>query len=96
MYRYCKIKDVAKSSVRYRKLFKAKVGINGLMSFIYLAYMIIVYVTPSHVNLTSWINKCDHENYALLFSIQVIAWAFSCFLLVYEYDRLMSEAWYAN
>lgn len=67
--RYCEIKDVAKSSVRYRKLFKAKVGICATMAFVCFAYMIVVFATPANVNLSSWINQCDKEFYALIFIV---------------------------
>jgi hypothetical protein len=58
---------VAKSSVRYRKLFKAKVAINAAMAIICFLYMIVVYATPADVTLSSWINQCNHQNFALMY-----------------------------
>jgi hypothetical protein len=53
--------------VRYRKLFKAKVAINAAMAIICFLYMIVVYATPADVTLSSWINQCNHQNFALMY-----------------------------
>jgi len=66
------------------------------MAVIFFLYTIVVYATPADVTLSSWINQCNHQNFALMYLFQTVAWAFSAFLIVFEYDRLLSEAWYAN
>lgn len=95
-HRYCSIRHMAKSSVFYSRLFKAKVGISGSMAAITFIYMLTVFFTPSDTVESSWINQCDRQWYAFIFLIQCAAWSFGTFLLTREYQRLIDEAAYAN
>jgi len=87
---------MAKASVHYTKLFKAKVGISASMTVVTFAYMLTVFLTPSDTHASSWINQCDRQWYAWIFLIQTAAWGFGTFLLIKEYTRLLDEAIYAN
>jgi hypothetical protein len=63
------------------------------MSVLSLAYIVVViFAAPPN----TWLSKCANSTYALLFTLQAAAWAFAGFLMVFEYQRLLSEAWYAN
>ncbi len=95
-YRFFSIRHIAKSKVRYTRLFIAKLVLNLFMAIMSLAYMIITFVTPSSINFTSWLNACEMDFFALIYIIQVIAWTLSCFIMIFEYHRLLSESWYAN
>jgi hypothetical protein len=55
-YRYCSIRHMAKASVHYSKLFKAKVGISGSMAVVTFAFMLSVFFTPADTHTSSWIN----------------------------------------
>ena len=95
-YRYCTIRHMAKASVLYSKLFKAKVGISGSMAVLTLVYCLTVFITPKDVNASSWINQCDKQGYAIIYLVQCAAWTLGTFLMVEEYERLLPEARYAN
>lgn len=95
-YRYFSMRHMAKSSVRKTKLFKVKVFLNALMAVVCLLYCVVVFATPPQINLSSWINQCDKEYYSLIYLVQTLAWTVSCWLMTFEYERLLSEAWYAN
>lgn len=86
---------MAKNAVRYSKLFKTKVFLNALMCLVCFLYMLLVFMTPKKVNISSWINQCDREPYALLYIVQCLAWGFAAYLLLQEYERGLSEAVYA-
>lgn len=62
-------------------MFKSKIWICLGMSIFCFFYMIMVFATPSHVKITSWINKCDKEPFALLYIVQCVAWALSAFVI---------------
>lgn len=95
-YRYCSIRHMAKASVVYSRLFKAKVGISGSMAVVTFVYMLTVFLTPKDSVASSWINQCDKQWYAWIYLIQCAAWSFGTFLLTREYHRLIDEAVYAN
>ena len=94
--RYFRIKHMARSQVLYTKFFLSKVAICAAMSAISLIYMIVVLSMPASVQMSSWLNQCSNSSYAVLFVIQAAAWGFATFLMLFEYQRLLSEAWYAN
>lgn len=54
--RCCQIWHMAKASVVYSRLFKAKVAISVLMSIVSFLYMIVVFATPKDSNVSSWVN----------------------------------------
>ena len=64
-----------------------------------LAYMLYVFICwgqkPNNKH-SSWINRCDDDYFVVFYALQGAAWIFSCFLMVYEYQRRLSEEWYAN
>ena len=93
--RLMSIQHMAKSTVRYTKMFKSKIVICLVMSGVCFLYMMLVFVTPKHLNISSWINKCDKEPFALFYIVQVVAWAYAAYVIWQEYERLLSEAWYA-
>jgi hypothetical protein len=95
-YRYYSIRHIAKSKVRYTNLFIAKLILNVFMAVMSLGYMILIFASPHSINFTPWINACDLDPFALIYIVQVIAWSLSCFIMIYEYRRLLSEAWYCN
>lgn len=68
-YRYCSVRHMATASVRYSKLFKAKVGISGGMAVACLLYCIVVFSTPASAGVSSFINSCDKEGYAAIYLI---------------------------
>ena len=94
--RYLSIKDTAKCSVRYSWFFKTKVILSSIIAAGCFVYIFFVYIQSSDAKDTSHINACNKDNFSLFFLIQGIAWSFSVFLLIFEYQRLLSEARYSH
>ena len=58
--------------------------------------MLLVFFTPNQIKISSFLNQCEHDYFAFLYILPGIAWGFSAFLIRYEYNRLLSEAWYSS
>jgi len=70
IFRLCSISHMAKASVQYSFLFKSKVLISGMMSFVCFLYMVVVFATPNDAKTFSgYINSCGKEAFSLLFLI---------------------------
>ena len=54
--RWQEIRHMAKNKTRYTKMFKTKLVLNVLMCVMCFLYMIVIFSTPKHVNISSWIN----------------------------------------
>ena len=94
--RYCNIKDIGQGRVVYSLHFKFKFCISAIMGAAFFIYLIVCWAQPPSASHSSWINICGDDYFVVFYAIQGIAWFFSCFLMVYEYRRRLSEEWYAN
>jgi len=94
--RYLKIRDIGQGRVVYSLHFKFKVSISAAMGIAYLIYMFVCWAQPWTASHSSWINRCNDDYFVLFYGIQGLAWLCSCFLMVFEYNRRLSEEWYAN
>ena len=95
-YRYYSIRHTATGAVRYSISFKIKVGLSILMGITVLSYIITDFVLPADKTRSSIMNQCNLEWYSLIYVVQAIAWFGGSALIIFEYNRLHSEAWYAN
>ena len=66
------------------------------MGVAYIIYVFICWGQKSTAEHSSWINRCNDDYFVIFYAIQGLAWCFSCYLMVYEYQRRLSEEWYAN
>jgi len=96
LYRYHQIKDTATGAVRYSISFKTKVGLSILMGFAVLSFIITDFVLNTDSVRSSLMNQCGLDYFSLIYVIDAIAWFAGSALIVFEYKRLHSEAWYAN
>jgi len=94
--RYCGIKDIGQGRVVYSLHFKFKFSISALMGTAYMIYVFICWGQPWTAEHSSWINQCGDDYFVVFYALQGMAWFFSCFLMVFEYQRRLSEEWYAN
>ena len=65
------------------------------MGLVNTLYIIICYAVQPD-SLESWINICSDDNFSLFYGVQALAWFLSTVLMVVEYKRGLSEAWYSN
>lgn len=96
LYRYHTIKHAATGAVRYSISFKIKVGLSILMSLATLSFIITDFALPANNPRSSLQNQCNLDLYSLIYLFNALAWLGSAILIVFEYNRLHSEAWYAN
>jgi hypothetical protein len=66
--RYLQIKHMAKSAVRYSKLFKVKVGISGGMTILSMLYFLFVMLIPADKNI-GYLNACDRKPFLIIYLI---------------------------
>ncbi len=66
------------------------------MSLAYFLYLFVIWIQKPSARHSSWINACEDDELVVFYAVEGLAWAFSCFLMVYEYRRRLSEEWYAN
>ena len=66
------------------------------MSAAYWLYLLVILIQPQDAKHSGWLNTCGDDYLIMFYGLQGLAWAFSCFLMVYEYRRRLSEEWYAN
>ncbi len=95
-YRYLNIKHTARSQVRYSNNLKAKVVLSSIIAFASLAYIPIILAQPKDATNTSLINYCNVEAFCLFNLILGMAWCLSVFLIIFEYQRLLTEAKYSH
>lgn len=93
--RFFEIKDYAINAYKFSKFFMTKCAISITMGLANTLYIIICYAVQPE-SLQSWINKCDDDNFSLFYGVQALAWFLSTALMVIEYKRGLSEAWYSN
>jgi hypothetical protein len=96
LYRYYTIRHTATGAVRYSISFKTKVGLSVLMGFAVLSFIITDFVLGSSNSRSSLMNQCSLDYFSLIYVVDAIAWFAGSALIVFEYKRLHSEAWYAN
>lgn len=96
LYRYHTIKHTATGAVRYSISFKTKVGLSILMGVAVLSFIITDFALSSDNPKSSLMNQCNLDYFSLIYVLDAIAWFSSSALIVFEYKRLHSEAWYAN
>lgn len=96
IYRYFKIRDYGQGRTVYSKHFKAKFLISACMASVYLIIFFMIMVLPQDVKHSGWINRCDLQYFSMFYVFVGFAWLGSCFLMVFEYQRRLSEEWYAN
>ena len=65
------------------------------MGLVNTLYIIICYAAQPN-SLQAWINICSDDNFSLFYGVQALAWFLSTVLMVIEYKRGLSEAWYSN
>lgn len=95
-YRFCKIKDYGQGRMRYSNWFKTKCFLSlsiGCLNFISL---FLVYLIPEDLDNTIWISQCGEKYWTVFYFLQGCVWLLAIWLMIYEYQRLLSEAWYAN
>jgi hypothetical protein len=95
-YRYCMIKDYGMGQCKYSRFFKAKLAISVIMGLSDLLYPIVIFALPSTIKDSTWINRCNQDYFGLFYVFQSLAWFFGTWLMMFEYKRLLSEAWYSN
>jgi hypothetical protein len=66
--RYLRIKHMAKSAVRYSKLFKTKVMISGGMTVMSILYFLFVMMIPADKNI-GYLNACDRKPFLIIYLI---------------------------
>ena len=96
IYRYNTIKHTATGAVRYSISFKTKVGLSILMGIAVLSFIITDFALSPDNTRSSLMNQCGLDLFGLIYIFDAIAWFSSSALIVFEYKRLHSEAWYAN
>lgn len=94
--RYFSIRDIGVGRVNYSRHFKLKFAISATMGAAFLAYVFVVWATPASNPNSSWINQCDEDYFVVFFALESGAWFFSCFIMLFEYQRRLSEERYAN
>lgn len=94
--RYATIKDYAVGHCKYSNFFKAKVGISALVGTFDLIQAIIIFITPPTAANAGVINVCGLGWLGLFYIFWALAWFYGCWLMAFEYRRLLSEVWYAN
>lgn len=94
--RYWKIRDIGQGRVVYSIHFKIKFVISALMGAAYILYVFICWGQKPTAEHSSWINRCQDDYFVVFYAAEGVAWCFSCYLMVYEYRRRLSEEWYAN
>lgn len=94
--RYLKIRDIGQGRVVYSIHFKVKLGISATMGAAYILYVFICWGQKPNNPHSSWINRCGDDYFVVFYAVEGFAWLFSCFLMTYEYQRRLSEEWYAN
>ena len=67
-----------------------------LMGIFDILQAIMILVLPSDFKNSGWVNICGYDYWAVFYIFQAAAWLFGTWLMIFEYKRLLSEAWYAN
>ena len=94
--RFLQIRHIAKGKVVYSNILKAKVALSFLMGLLILMQLPANYISdPSNSNST-WVSQCDMDGWSWFYALDSLAWFVCCYLLVFEYQRLMTEAWYST
>ena len=75
---------MAKSLVRYSKLFKTKISISGGMAIASILYFLMVLVIPADKDI-GYLNSCSKKPYLIIYLIQCAAWSFGTLLMLAEY-----------
>lgn len=95
-YRLCEIKHIGIRKERFSRLFKAKVALCCLMGLIFLTYIPANYIAHKEGKVSSWINQCGIDYFSWFYILQSAAWFLSGYLVIFEYRRSLSEAFYSN
>ena len=61
-----------------------------------MIYIILCFAINPTAWESAWINYCDDDIFSLFYGLQAFAWFFGTALIVFEYKRSLSEAWYSN
>lgn len=96
MIRFCKIKDYGQGRTRYSVFFKSKCIICLSLTILNFFSIFLVFVMPDSLDNGIWVSKCGQEYWTFFYALQGLSWAFAVWLMIFEYQRLLSEAWYAN
>ena len=94
--RWLKIRDIGQGRVVYSLHFKMKFCISLVMGTAYMLYVFICWAQKPSNPHSSWISRCGEDYFVVFYAFMGAAWFFSCFLMVFEYNRRLSEEWYAN
>lgn len=94
--RYFAIRDYGMGHCKYSAFFKSKVGISITMGFFDVLQAILILALPATVQYSGWVNICSRDYFSVFYLFQAAAWFYGTWLMIYEYKRLLSEAWYAN
>jgi hypothetical protein len=94
--RLARIRSIARNKVIYSNVFKVKLLLSFLLGLLYFSYLPVNYFTSPDSHGSSWINQCDLDQWTWFYLIDAAAWFFCCYLLKFEYDRLLSEAWWST
>lgn len=93
--RFFAIRDYGMGHCKYSRFFKAKVGISIAMGVFDVLQAILILALPP-VQYSGWVNICSQDYFSVFYLVQAAAWFYGTWLMIYEYKRLLSEAWYAN
>ena len=81
---------------KYSPFFKTKVGISFVMGVFDVVQFLMILALPQGAKHSGWVNLCSLNVYSLFYLFQATAWFYGTWLMIFEYRRLLSEAWYSH
>ena len=66
------------------------------MGFFDTLQAIVIWLLPTGTPHSGWVNFCGFNGFSFFYIFQAIAWFYGSWLMTFEYQRLLSEAWYSN
>lgn len=90
------IRDIGEGRPVFSCLFMQKVVLCIVMAILKFFQIILVLASKQSATWSNWINQCGDDWLIIIYAVESLAWLLSTNLMIVEYKRRLSEAWYAN
>lgn len=94
--RFLQIRHIARGKVLYSNILKAKVVLSFLMGLLVFINLPANYIQNPDNGNSTWVSQCGLDGWSWFYALDAVGWFVCCYLLVFEYQRLMTEAWYST